>query len=165
MARKIIIYFIVAFGVAMLVSALYLAFGRNEPPVSAGDGGATLQDRLQTGVSVSYPKGDFFELGTERGSVAVKNFYKTAKEIVDAEVVLAETPDYLIVYKPLEGNFDIFILSANNLHDLIQLAEEKLLEQLGISREDACKLNVAVYGANPAFGGDVRPLSFCPALR
>ncbi len=124
--------------------------------------------QINPGVSIEYPTGDNFVIGTSHGGVTVKNFYKTAKEIIEqTEVILAETKDYLIVYHAVTSNFDIeFLSKASNFDIILASAENDFLSRPGISKSDACKLDVTVnipYGRNLIVGGP-HPLSFCSAI-
>lgn len=157
-------YFIIGAGTLLLLSALYFVF------MSNGENGVFTQEgkpapQIDPGISFEYPTGDSFVIGTEKGGVTVKNFYKTAKEIIEqTEVVLAETKDYLIVYHAATSNFDIeFLSKASNFESILVSAESDFLSRLGVFGADACKLGVTVnvpYGRDLIVGGQ-RPLSFC----
>lgn len=152
----------------MLLLALYFIF------TPGGDDGETNPEgepapQINPGISIEYPEGDEFVIGTNQGGVTVKNFYKTAKEIVDqTETIIEETKDYLILYHALESNFDIYFLSKiSDFESALMVAENAFLSRVGVSKANACKLGVRVnipYGIALISGGS-HPLSFCPALR
>lgn len=148
----------------MLLLAIYFAFSFR----GTGEGPLTNEPapQINPGILVEYPAGAEFIIGTGKGGVTVKNFYKTAKGIVDqTEVVLDETKDYLIVYHAPNSNFDIYFLSKTNDFGTVRsVAESLFLSRLGVSKNDACKLDVVVnmpYNLDSIAGGK-QPLSFCP---
>ncbi|MBI4087697.1 MAG: hypothetical protein HY434_02600 [Candidatus Liptonbacteria bacterium] len=115
----------------------------------------------------SIPEGDMLSIGTPRGAVEVKNFYKTAVGAREQFVVITSTDGFGINYDTYTSGFSVYISAApfdTNRH----LAEKDFLEILGINEADACKLKVWV-GASPEDlsgyglprGEDSRGLSFC----
>lgn len=76
---------------------------------------------------------------------------------------IAKTPDYHIFYLPADELFFISITSYP-FDEHRAVAEQKLLEVLAISEDEACKLNVDITTpayANPDKAGEVFKLSFC----
>jgi hypothetical protein len=76
---------------------------------------------------------------------------------------LAQTPDYHIFYIQADELFFISITSYP-FDEYRPVAEQKLLEVLEISEDDACKLNVDITTpayANPDKTGEVYGLSWC----
>jgi hypothetical protein len=76
---------------------------------------------------------------------------------------LVQTPDYHVFYFPADELFFISITSYPfDEHRVV--AEQKLIEALAISKDDACKLNVDITTptySNPDKAGEVFKLSFC----
>lgn len=76
---------------------------------------------------------------------------------------IAKTADYHIFFMPADELFFISITSYP-FDEHRGVAEQKLLEVLAISEDDACKLNVDITTpayANPDKAGKVYDLSFC----
>ena len=100
----------------------------------------------------------------EVSNVKVNNFYKDAKKInSQGDILISEEKDFDIVYFPKGDEFLISILSSPFYPKRLE-AEKKLLETLGISEKDACKLDVSI--TTPAFvnqneAGINYGLSFC----
>lgn len=131
-----------------------------------GDGGAGVQGgtslepqigNVTGGVTASeVPAGDSIAIGTASGTVTVKNFYRSALGIIEgSEVVLARTESYEIDYSRADSSFTITI--AKGPVAAVQAdAEAKLLDMLGVSRADACRLAVSVI-----IPGNLYHSSFC----
>lgn len=96
--------------------------------------------------------------------VEMNDFFASPKRIDSkGDVAFEETQDYQLVYiKP----FNYFIVSVlgSPFEEARSKAEIAFLNSLGVSKEDACKLDVVVNTpsfANPDFAGKDYPLSFC----
>ncbi|TSC59728.1 MAG: hypothetical protein LiPW15_748 [Parcubacteria group bacterium LiPW_15] len=136
------------------------AVTESEVPVLGGDkeqnmdflGGAGGQVSLPAGS----PAGDTFTISTPTGGIKVKNFYKTAVAVVEEnQVVIFFSEKYELDYSIYDGSFDIVVRVEDQKTRLE--AEKDLIDRLGISRADACRLTVSVSmpKADPA------KLSFC----
>jgi hypothetical protein len=104
-------------------------------------------------------------LGTSQGSVTVNNFYQNAQTITqDKQAVIIENPgDYVITYNVPDSSFVISLMSLP-LEAARVAAESAFLSKLGISEQDACKLNVyegVPIGVSDQYPGESFPLSFC----
>jgi hypothetical protein len=166
MSKKIIIAVVIILVVIIAVIAILFA-QRNSPPGSSGSGGSTgtLPPPITVATSTP-PTGNTITLGTSQGSVVVNNFYKTAAFITQdgQTVAIAQTSSYSIAYNVLYSSFVITVL-APPLEANREAAEAAFLSSLGISKQDACKLDI--YEGVPASVSDQdsgRPyvLSFCP---
>jgi len=74
-----------------------------------------------------------------------------------------QTPDYHLFYIPDQELFYVSITSYP-YNEFRPLAEKQLLQSLGITREEACMLNVdltTTTRANPDKAGEVYGSSFC----
>lgn len=106
------------------------------------------------------PEGDTIEIA----DVEVNNFFEKVGIPESASYIIIEkNSDYKIAYL---NNFNSFLISITNSPFESQriLAEEKFLDELGISETDACKLEVQVTTprfANPDHAGIIYGLSFC----
>jgi hypothetical protein len=78
-------------------------------------------------------------------------------------VLLAEDSAYMIEYFSKDEVFNITLLGTNLLEARVA-AQGRLLEILGISKEDACKIKTNVgapFGVNEELSGKNLGLSFC----
>ena len=158
-------YILIIIGITIVGVLLALLFGGK--PQDAGLAGTNNvpAPQILPGEQLNVPTGDTLVLGTSRGSVAVKNFYKTAEEIIEqTEVVIRQTNDYIIVYHASNSSFTI-IVRGRPLATARRSAEDMFLAVLGIPQSSACDLSIRVslpYDADDAFRGGDYPLSFCP---
>lgn len=97
-------------------------------------------------------------------NIKMNNFYRSPIRVYSSgDVVVAQSDSYQIAYLPLFNKFIISIVSSP-FQDKIKGAEEDFIKALGISREEACRLNAVVntpFFANPDESGKDYPLSFC----
>jgi hypothetical protein len=97
-------------------------------------------------------------------NVEVENFTKDAEVVSRGETyLLEENQDFHIIARKKEGQFLISILGAP-FSEKRARAEDAFVKKLGITREEACKLNVVITTpafANKAEAGKNYPLSFC----
>jgi len=106
---------------------------------------------------------------TKSGKVIVKNFFITenARAIGKGKsmyAVLRDTPKFQILYIGLDQSF-LITIKDENLSSARFLAEKELLNILGISQKDICRLLVAVTVPHDVSGnaaGSDYGLSFCP---
>lgn len=100
----------------------------------------------------------------EISGVKVADFIdKTSQDITPSYYTIAQSSDYHIFFMPADELFFISITSYP-FDEHRGIAEQKLLEVLAITEEDACKLNVDITTpayANPDKAGEVFKLSFC----
>jgi len=100
----------------------------------------------------------------EISGVKVVDFIdKTNEDNSSSYYTIDKTPDYHIFYISTDELFFISITSYPfDEHRVV--AEQKLIEALAISKDDACKLNVDITTptySNPDKAGEVFKLSFC----
>jgi hypothetical protein len=106
-----------------------------------------------------------FVIETTEGSVLIKNFYKNPVAILPGiGLVLTTTFDYDIHFMFSDNSFTITIFNPP-IVEVRRQAEEELLNILGVSEQDACKLNVHLgvhRSADSDLGGGADyGLSFC----
>lgn len=116
------------------------------------------------------PRGETFIIQTEHGDVTVRNFFRGREADVTSDGIelvcrdLSSNCDYHIYFNWNWKSFAIMLLKAPVQKTRVQ-AEQAFLEQLNISQEDACKLNVhlnVARGVDPRTdGGEDYGLSFC----
>lgn len=154
---------------AVLALSSLVACGRQDhksgevehgPKVTAAE---QVNPHREQGAEWAAPRGDYLEIKTASGDVRVKNFYKTDKYVTqDHEtVVLAENENYSISYYAGDEGFIITLFSADTAAARTA-AESELLDQLGVSRDDALKLNVneRILNKNSPDDGKLMGLSF-----
>ncbi len=136
------------------------------PGTTGGTGTAPLVPPTGNFSSSTFPTSTTITIGTSKGSVTVNNFYRNPSLVTpDAETVLIiATNSYNLAYNTTDSSFTIGLLSEP-LAAARTAAEAGLLQTLGISQADACRLNVAVYVPGSIDGdhaGINLGLSFCP---
>lgn len=114
------------------------------------------------------PQGDTFVIQTPKGEVRVKNFFKkyplTAPEIYGDALVQLPCDT---VYNGTTKTFDMAVSMSGTSYQEFRRSREQLQNQLlrilGISRKDACKLNIKVAAVNKYadFGPEFYQSSFC----
>jgi hypothetical protein len=96
--------------------------------------------------------------------VVVNNVYNNEGYTYDNGTKVFEKNDYYqITYSPTDDTFDIIILS-DRFSEGRTLAENALLSELEISKEEACQLNVRITThpqLNPVEAENEYGLSFC----
>lgn len=110
------------------------------------------------------PPGDNITLTTRKGSVTTKNFLKTAEDFGAGVYALSMTENYHINYYRPDNGFQIAILTRPAQTGRDQ-AETALLEMLGITEQEACKLLVSLsvpFDVDPSLATKEFGLSFCP---
>jgi hypothetical protein len=109
------------------------------------------------------PVEDTIMIGTPQGSVVVKNFYKNAVQVSEYGVLVRRTNLYDIVYFQVESRF-LITISDLPVDVAVRAAEKELLDILGITQADACRLTVSLAVprfTDPALSGKEFGLSFC----
>lgn len=121
-----------------------------------------------TSVSRSYPLPSGIK-PTQGGKIEINgvklnNFFNSSKVINEnKDILISKTDKYQIEYFSLFNSFLISIESAPFEENKI-LAEQDLINKLGVSKEAACRLPVNIttpQSANPEFAGTNYSLSFC----
>lgn len=105
---------------------------------------------------------------TSRGTVRTRDFFATAIASTTYEVTLLDDPESGAIYfDPVTRSFNVLVAAPDLA--AFRLArtqlEQKLLELLGISPDDACTLNVFLNARTPgvpALDSAQLGLSFCP---
>ena len=98
------------------------------------------------------PGGDSLSIQTSQGVVSVNNFYngKTIESNVPAVIISTNTgtdmnkDPYTIIYSRTDSSFEIY-LGSEAVSSTRATAENDLVSILGVSKTDACKLNVSVW--------------------
>lgn len=105
---------------------------------------------------------------TPRGTVTTKDFYANAIASTTYTVTLFDDPETGAIFiEPVTKSINIEVY-ANDLADLRTgrpFLEQKVLELLGVSQNDACKLPIFLSAYAPgveSIEGATLGLSFCP---
>jgi hypothetical protein len=103
---------------------------------------------------------------TSSGQVKLNNFAKGAEIADNGIIYLIDKENYNIGYNSTSKEFIVTLLIAGDIEKTRTDAEKDLLDKLGISKEDACKINVYLY-VSAALTEDKNlsqnhGLSFCP---
>lgn len=106
------------------------------------------------------PQDEKILFGTAMGAVEVNNFYKSARGFDGDALVVSSASNYRIFYNAENSAFGVLLIGSD-LGRARTEAEKEFLDKLGILQKEACKLDVMVYSADPAFGGTAKRLSFC----
>lgn len=105
------------------------------------------------------------EIPTEKGIINVKNVYQMQGEkLSNSGTAFEDNSYYYISYYPDDNSFNI-VLNSPDVERARREAEERLLIDLGISKDEACQLNVVLgvpYNVNEKLSGRNFGLSFCP---
>ena len=185
MDRKKIRIFIAAFLALITLLAIFAYFSRkrtgqeNQPssessvekPASESGGNSfpteTPSGNRKFGMSLS-PDPNKIVITTPRGEdIEVSSPSKIAENKLDEKnMVLKTTADYQILYYAYsEGPSFLISVLSSNIETARALGELNLLNILGISKTDACKLAVSVtvpQDVSAKAAGDDYRLSFCP---
>lgn len=101
---------------------------------------------------------------TENEKVVVNNIYKSEVHTYESGTTVFQKSEYYqLTYSPSENLFNIVVLTSD-FSTGRALAEAALVNELEISRAEACKLNVKIYThpqLNPTEADKEYGLSFC----
>lgn len=96
--------------------------------------------------------------------ISVKDFRLTSQEVSpDGVYLIVQNEQYTISYLERFNKFYITIL-VFPFYQILDVAQADFLSRLGISKNDACRLNVAVTTIrtqNPWFAGHEYPMTIC----
>ena len=163
MFKKLIIIIGIVVGVAAIV-AIWLHF-QNANSSSASNLSAPETPNPGKLPLPAVPSQNTVTIGTSQGNVAVNNFYKTVTSQDEEYVTFEQSSDYELLYDTEDSSFVVSILNGP-IAQTVPEAEQAFLGAVGVSKSDACKLNVTV-GIPAALAGtqfsEGLPLSFCPS--
>jgi len=159
-------YLFVVFGILIILFILYLILSSikdrsvNEPPqpspIPTSEPSAS--QPLPTNVK-SRSNGKILI-----NNVELRDFFIFSKKINEnGDVLISQSENYNIEYFPKFNSFLISI-KASPFEENRKLAEQELINKLGINKNDACRLPINVATTqeiNPEFSGRNYPLSFC----
>lgn len=94
------------------------------------------------------PEGSIIDVPGRSGTVRVKNFYNSAQQILGNQVIVLSSKgiEFEIHYERSSSLFTLLLLpdSDKRYGEYLRLAEHAFLAVLGITKSDACRLNVVV---------------------
>jgi len=114
------------------------------------------------------PTSDKILLPIGKDNVSVNNYYKEPSSVIidEKDVVMEKNENYDILAYNYNNkrSFLISIKGGDSLEATRQLAESAFLQKLGITKEQACLLNVSMTLVIPGenFPAQDYGLSFCP---
>lgn len=152
---------VIGFGIAA-----YFLWNQNTTSPTTSTGGTGGLPPVTTSTVTNFPTSTTVTIGTSQGSVTMNNFYKNPALVVPGggTILIVTTSSYSLVYTVSDSSFTI-ALTSEPLAAARTAAEAGLLQALGISRADACRLNVSVYvpvSIDAERAGINFGLSFCP---
>lgn len=145
----------------------------NNTPISPGgsnSGGAKLPVQYTPGTPFSVPTQDAPKMTLytpDNAKIEVNNLYKNPANLVpgtDNTVNFIQNKDYYMFFSPKTEYFQITLLNPD-IQKARSEAESDFLSTLGITKDQACQLNVELgvpYAVNQAASGKDYGLSFCP---
>ncbi len=168
MNKKIIIGIIVSVVVLGAIIAVAIIMKPNQNPQTQPISTPSQQPTTPTTASPQQTQtSEYIVIQTDKGGVTVKNFYKIAVKIWEGgQYLIKEKGDYGLYYYQQSGRFEIGISSRSKSDFYIKksIAEQDLINTLGVTEAEACKLLVTIGSTNigdESIDGQIFPLSFC----
>ena len=147
--------------VSLVIGVVFFAGNANQASIADTAGESTTSAPLVKPANI--PEGDTITIGTAKGAVNVKNFYKNAAGAAEQFIVMKKNDNEEINYDTYTSGFSI-IIAKSPVSLYRPQAEGDFLGLLGISQVDACKLKV-FEGVSSAvdqnLAGRNLGLSFC----
>lgn len=106
-------------------------------------------------------------VGKDNKEVKINNIFDSPVEESPGAITFNQTTDLATYFYNVDGNKFTITLNEGNLDDFNAKkpdAEQEFLKLLGVSKKQACNLNVQVVNGgsfDPALQGVIFPLSFC----
>jgi|ERR1051326_690209 hypothetical protein len=161
--KKIIIIIAIIL-VGMFAALAYVVIFKK--PTTTGPDTTNTNYSIKPLPSPEIPQGTLITLSTKEGNVTVNNFFKSAVRIIETAVYLKDNSNYSIIYYSDKNQFMIALYASDSsqANNFRKQAENNLLNILGISQTNACKLSVdveipATY--NQSLSNQNYHLSFC----
>jgi hypothetical protein len=172
MTRNIFFVTVGSVVVILLAIGIYVYKVRTGPANQTAPNQITSANPLPPGQNVPIIPGKkpgnekTFDIGTAQGDTTVNNFYNLpeTQPVSGDGVNFKNSTYYYMAYYPNQQGFIITILDPD-IEKARKIAEADFIQALGITKDQACNLNVSLTVApeadNRASGGNYR-LSFCP---
>jgi hypothetical protein len=107
---------------------------------------ANLPELAPQGFTVVYPKPDTLIIGTSKGDVEVRNFYKNVIDTEEGMVILKDG-DYTLTYDRPTSKFSIIFRQDPAPDTLRTEAQQALLDMLGVGEDKVCMLDIDIVSA------------------
>jgi len=166
MRKEIKIIIIAAVVLLFLLFGYLLIAGKKKNNQNSTNSRSSTETNIQKNYFIVPPTDQpKMELKTPEGNVQTENLYKNpAKRFSDDVLDVTDNEDYTMYFFPETQSI---IISINNpeIQFARYKAEQELLARLGITKEEACKLNVDLgvpFSVNAEASGVNYGLSFCP---
>ena len=108
------------------------------------------------------------DIETSKGVVSINNVYKNPLEkLSNNGVSFADSADYYMAFYPQDSGFLITIKNSDVI-SAERKAEDSLLKQLEITKDQACQLKVSVTvpsSVSKKYSGGVYGFSFCSGVK
>ena len=164
MLKKLLIIIII---VALLGIGAWFYFQnlptQNNSGITGNVASGTLPAISVVALPTSTMLADMVAIGTSKGTVVVKNFYRTGVGRDEEYLYFESSSAYSLLYDTIDSSFVVSI-SGGPLSETRSVAEGALLSALGVNQTDACKLTVVVgvsSDVDPSLAHRALPLSFC----
>jgi len=173
MSKKIKLILFIVIGVSLISILLFLLFFRKtaQPSNTASN---QADQYSSNNVSSPQPTSDFsipdktaatMTLKTKQGDIETNNLYKNPIENLSKNgIVFGKSNDFIISFFPQDQGFLITLLSPD-LAAARTKAEDTFLQDLNISKDQACNLKVELgtpFFVSEKAAGINYGLSFCP---
>ncbi len=153
--------------VIIVAAVLILLLSKKAPVAPVATGTPTVNTQTSAPNPSTLQNGDKVIFQTTKGDVSVNNIFKGKQINTSGQIqpiILSQNSFYQVSYS-YDGNFFGISMLKTPVKQYRTAAEEALLNALGISNTDACKLPVSVtvpLSVDPLNGGNVNyGLSFC----
>ena len=104
------------------------------------------------------------EIQTNDGKVVINNVYKNPTEKLSRNgVAFKDNNDYYMAFYPQDNGF-LIVINNTDVVSAERKAESSFLDQLGITKEQACKLKVSItvpFDISEKYSGGIYGFSFC----
>ena len=150
-------------GILIVIGITFLLYSLYKKPITVNSP-STEQPSTDMPSIEDMKKDGEIELPTSEGSVSINNPYAEASTVVAGNAAVKETSEYAIVYL---GDLKSFVITiyGKQMNGARRQAEQAFLDSLGVSKDDACKLDVSLSidkEADEDAAGQEFGLSFCP---
>ena len=163
-------FYLITVAVTLIISAAIVFFFFNFSRNVSEETTQKISEKTKEGKYINLPIEELsqkskLEIETGSGDVEINNVYKKLKEKLSKNgVAFEDNNDYYMAFYPQDNGFLIVINNADVI-SAGEKAEKNFMEQLGITKEQACKLKVSItvpYDVSEEYSGEVFGFSFCP---
>jgi hypothetical protein len=160
-------YILIAFVVASLIFVIVFIIinnSKNQQSATSNNSAPAPGNYYSLPIS-ELQKEDKLEIPTNKGTVNINNVYKNPVEQLSQNgVSFTQNSDYYMSFYPKNNGFLITLLNPD-LEKARSEAENDFINKLGITKDQACSLNVSITIPNSVstkYSGGIYNFSFCP---